>query len=291
MSLKDFVTKQKFRALITDYGDYFEFDVLSFGGMLAVQKGFAKSLNFYEAREYAKNLNLGGYNDWTIPSKDALIALFQLQKIYGLKPSEDSFWSSSLFGNMSKKPTLSTVSFSINPDDSGLVLSTSLDFYPFGKVFFANPSDWYECLNLRCVRICGTEKQEMSRNWLKYLSLFKEDIGWTYSVEELSENFIDRGDYIEFKKPIGTIRMIQKVGKKMSGPKAEFLEELDIYLKNLRSGGYSDWRIPTAEECKIIDQIKVFSGINYDDFTLREINMNPNINDRLFLSIYLFAVR
>ena len=143
MSLQDFITKQKFKAMITDYGDYFEFDVPSFGGMLAVQKGFASSLNWYEANEYAKNLNLGGYNDWAIPTKQELIALFQLQKIYKLVESDDSFWSSTFCG-LSTNPGFYTVSFSINPDDTGLVLSTSLDFYPLGKGFFSSATSCFK---------------------------------------------------------------------------------------------------------------------------------------------------
>ncbi|MBP5590834.1 DUF1566 domain-containing protein [bacterium] len=296
MSLQDFITKQKFKALITDYGDYFEFDVPSFGGMLAVQKGFAPSLNWYEAKEYAKNLNLGGYNDWTIPTKEELIALFQLQKIYKLEESDDSFWSSTYVGRLSTDPSLFTVSFLVNSDDTGLVLSTSLDFYPLGKVFFARPADWYSRYNVRCVRIDGAGEQEKYRDRTNFVKLVAKNISWTSSAEELIENFIDRGDYIEFKKPVGTIKMIQKIGKKIFfKAKEEFFEELNGYLRSLRSGGYNDWRIPTPEECKIIDQIKIFSGIHYD-FESRDLHylnyLKPDMpNDRSLLSINLFAVR
>ena len=82
-----------------------------------------------------------------------------------------------------------------------------------------------------------------------------------------SSNFIDRGDYIELKKPIGSIRMIQKdwIVHKTNwlSPKydtfdwataLELAERLDI-------GGFNDWRIPTIEEFKIIDKIKGVCGI------------------------------
>ena len=77
-----------------------------------------------------------------------------------------------------------------------------------------------------------------------------------------SNNFIDRGDYIELKEPIGSIRMIQKdwiVHKpNWLSPKYETFDwetALDL-AERLDIGGFNDWRIPTIEEFKIIDKIK-----------------------------------
>jgi hypothetical protein len=52
---------------------------------------------FEEAREYVKNMELGGYNDWRLPTKDELYTLCDLfeQKLAGdcpMKP-KGSYWS------------------------------------------------------------------------------------------------------------------------------------------------------------------------------------------------------
>lgn len=71
------------------------------------------------------------------------------------------------------------------------------------------------------------------------------------------ENFIDRGDYIELKKPIGNIRMIEKGSSNYMMDWNHAIE----YAENLRKGGFYDWRIPTKEELQIIYKIKDGCGI------------------------------
>ena len=69
-------------------------------------------------------------------------------------------------------------------------------------------------------------------------------------------NFIDKGDYIELKKPIGNIRMIQKgFAEDRTWRKA-----MD-YAKELRLGDFDDWRVPTKEELEEIYKIKDACGI------------------------------
>lgn len=74
------------------------------------------------------------------------------------------------------------------------------------------------------------------------------------------ENFIDKGDYIELKVPIGNIRMIEKV----CSPKEMNWNDAMQYAKKLRKGGFSDWRVPTKDELLEIYRIKDICGIKTD---------------------------
>ena len=76
-----------------------------------------------------------------------------------------------------------------------------------------------------------------------------------YSCSEI--NFIDRGEYIELKKPIGNIRMIEKG---CSNYMMDWNHAIE-YAENLRKGGFTDWRVPTKEELQIIYKIKDVCGI------------------------------
>ncbi|MBR6244576.1 DUF1566 domain-containing protein [bacterium] len=81
------------------------------------------------------------------------------------------------------------------------------------------------------------------------------------SEQELASNFIDRGDYIELVRPIGTIRMIQKG---MAQNAMNWHEAMD-YAKNLNLGGFTDWHVPTIEELKAIYKIQKICGIDKSD--------------------------
>jgi len=69
--------------------------------------------------------------------------------------------------------------------------------------------------------------------------------------------FLDRGDYIELKKPVGNIRMIEKG---CSNYMMDWNHAME-YAENLRKGGFTDWRVPTKEELEIIYKIKDACGI------------------------------
>lgn len=76
-------------------------------------------------------------------------------------------------------------------------------------------------------------------------------------------NFIDRGDYVELKIPLGRIKMIQKSAKRvLKFAKAE------EYAQDLSLGGFSDWVLPTQEELYEVFKIKDLAGImSYSDYT------------------------
>lgn len=75
---------------------------------------------------------------------------------------------------------------------------------------------------------------------------------------EVKANCIDRGDYIELIRPVLGIRMIEKECS------SNFMtwDQAMQYAKNLRKGGFSDWRVPTKEELLEISKIKDICGIN-----------------------------
>lgn len=78
------------------------------------------------------------------------------------------------------------------------------------------------------------------------------------------DNYVDKGDYIELVHPVGNIKMIQKYNV-ISGMFSKVLfswNEAIKFAKELRIGGFSDWRIPTKEELKMIYKIKDICGIN-----------------------------
>ena len=53
-------------------------------------------MNWHDAMDYAKKLNLGGFTDWHVPTIEELKEIYKIQKICGIEKSDDSwFWSSS----------------------------------------------------------------------------------------------------------------------------------------------------------------------------------------------------
>ena len=79
-----------------DRGDYIEV-IPPIGTIRMIQKGSAEvPMNWHDAMEYAKNLKLGGFTDWHIPTIEELKELYKIQKICGIEKSDEFwFWSSS----------------------------------------------------------------------------------------------------------------------------------------------------------------------------------------------------
>lgn len=68
----------------------------------------------------------------------------------------------------------------------------------------------------------------------------------------------DWGNYIALNPTINGILMIET-----DIPKYKMhWREAENYAKELNKGGYSDWRLPTTDELKIIYKIKDLCGIN-----------------------------
>lgn len=78
---------------IIDHGEYIEF-IKPINGIKMVQKEFSECLDWNSALGYAKTLNIGGYNDWSIPYFDELRTLYKIKDLCNIKPG-GAFWSMS----------------------------------------------------------------------------------------------------------------------------------------------------------------------------------------------------
>lgn len=78
----------------------------------------------------------------------------------------------------------------------------------------------------------------------------------------MKKNFIDHGDYIELNEPIGGIKMIAK-----NPPRTDRGERPDFNPNQNRLGGFTNWRIPTLENCETIREYIRVNGnvLNFED--------------------------
>lgn len=86
-------------------------------------------------------------------------------------------------------------------------------------------------------------------------------------IEELAQNgieicedpanYIDRGSCIELVKPVGRMKMIEKIGSRM----ALSCDEARKYAKGLDLGGFKDWHLPTIQELLAVYALKDICGI------------------------------
>jgi len=108
------------------------------------------------------------------------------------------------------------------------------------------------------------EKQsKQEKNCENCGKIFDEDFNFCpccgkFVMEIKAEDIVDHDDYIELKKPIGNIHMIEKTCLDESLSWVKAVE----YAQNLKLGDFDDWRIPTKEELEIIYKIKDSCGIS-----------------------------
>ena len=129
-----------------------------------------------------------------------------------------------------------------------------------------------ESLTWNCPK-CG--KKDITSNFCPECGTKKRIAG--------EKRYIDRGDYIELTVPIGNIRMIEKV----CSPNKMNWNDAMQYAKNLRKGGFDDWRVPTTEELLEIYKIKDICGINKNDNLLWSSSIQCEYpNFRWFVDFY-----
>ncbi len=89
---------EEFHKNIIDHGDYIEFKE-PIDGIYMIQKSFSENASFENALKYAKELTLGGFNDWQVPTIGNLKTIQRLKDILHLyiTDSKELFWSSSWF--------------------------------------------------------------------------------------------------------------------------------------------------------------------------------------------------
>lgn len=82
-----------------------------------------------------------------------------------------------------------------------------------------------------------------------------EEIDWDLkSLETGPFEFVNCGDYIVLAEPLGDVKMIEIFSTPEDFFRNLHFDEAKRYARNLRKGGYSDWRLPTIEELKMISK-------------------------------------
>lgn len=206
--------------------------------MIHKSKEWYISDSWNSALDYAETLNAGEFNDWHLPLREELETLSRIKAVCGLGGYNGYFWSSSTAA-----------------DDADLAFAVS--FYA-GTTKKLQKSRWKQFL---CVRVTPEEsvlhqeEAEKLRNLCINEKLAAE-CGFDI-LDDFKTNFIDCGDYIELKKPVGDISMIQKYP-------SEFTMTLDDAVKysaKLKLGGIDGWRLPTIEDIEILHKICNVCGI------------------------------
>lgn len=122
---------------------------------------------------------------------------------------------------------------------------------------------FFGCNNLKSIIIKGVDKDISEDAFCCCENLSKESIDSIFlcklgfnTMSELNSNFIDKGDFIECRKPIKGIAMIQKGYSENLN-----WENVEKYAKSIRLGNFDDWLIPSIDELKMLYSIKDICGI------------------------------
>lgn len=267
---KDFGFKsgEEFIDNIVDHGDYIEFKK-PVAGIRMFETGDYKSMDWYSALYYAADLKLGGYDDWRLPTKEDFEFIRNIRWLLGTEDDSCYFWTSDQ-ADYDKKDAW------WREDPSGMAITVSS--------YFENTdvhSKFSACQPVCCVRgaekeedfrkkrektlknACEEEKAEVKKRADKLLAEVLPEWGFK-TAEEFAENVIDKGDVIEFKRPVNGVKMIQKGS---SEKKLSWLEGVK-YAEGLELGGFKDWRLPTRCEMKVIHCVSLFRGIKWKNESL-----------------------
>ena len=262
---KDFGFKsgEEFIDNIVDHGDYIEFKK-PVAGIRMFETGDYKSMDWYSALYYAADLKLGGYDDWRLPTKEDFEFIRNIRWLLGTEDDSCYFWTSDQ-ADYDKKDAW------WREDPSGMAITVSS--------YFENTdvhSKFSACQPVCCVRgaekeedfrkkrektlknACEEEKAEVKKRADKLLAEVLPEWGFK-TAEEFAENVIDKGDVIEFKRPVNGVKMIQKGS---SEKKLSWLEGVK-YAESLELGGFKDWRLPTIGEMKVAHCVRIFCGIKW----------------------------
>ncbi len=119
---------------------------------------------------------------------------------------------------------------------------------------------------------CGTKKPEAKKGLtpeemaaerarIREALLSNKPISGSKPTNKVFPIYIDMGDYLELTFPIGNLHMIEK----NCSPTHMGWEQAMQYAKNLRKGGFNDWRVPTKEELELMYRMKFGFEIKEND--------------------------
>ena len=277
-----FTSGEEFINNIVDHGDYIEFKK-PVAGIRMFETGDYKSMDWYSAVYYAADLKLGCYDDWRLPTKKEFEFIRNIRWLLGTEDDSCYFWTSDK-ADYDKKDAW------WREEPSGMAITVSS--------YFENntiDSKFSSCNPVCCVR--GAEKEEDFRKkreeTLKNArdeeetevkkeadELLAEVLPeWGFkTAEEFAENVIDKGDVIEFKRPVNGVKMIQKGS---SEKKLSWLESVK-YAEDLEFGGFKDWRLPTSGEMDVIHCVRIFCGIKWKNEFLWSSTPREDYPDEIY---------
>ena len=219
-----------------------------FDGKYAADDNWVKWAGAMAHALYLNNHNYGGFSDWSPLCLDEFDVLVDS----GILPNEE-FLQDGIYDSMECDEDMAEDDY-----ERYQVYSTRGGAHGGGYSDAIDSLGGYIC----CVSYGKKSEEEDSteENCENTEIDTKEDVKENFDPQAVK--IVDKGDYIEITPPIGNIRMIAKE----KSPKELTWEEAFDYAKKLRTGGFSDWRVPTKEELEIIYKIKDRCGIEDTDW-------------------------
>ena len=92
LGIRTGMTEEELKYNFIDKGWYVEL-VHPIGRINMIEKCWTQSLSFDSAQDYAKNLALGEFTDWRIPSIDELEIIYKIKDFLGINACDGVFWS------------------------------------------------------------------------------------------------------------------------------------------------------------------------------------------------------
>lgn len=269
-----------------DHGEYIEF-IRPIDGITMIQKCNNQSMDIKAAIDYVCKLNVGGFTDWQLPSIENLKTLYKLNTVYNIIANDGVFWSSSWFSSL---PDRSCEYLNIEGEeclryDSHRTLDFKTGTISSIQTGYMNSKYELKYANDACNIICirSSKPSEQPQEHLQPIKIMGEPFELDVDISKLKNNFIDHGDYIEFKEPINGILMVQK--KYSNSCK---LEEAEKLANEMNLGGYNDWLIPTIQELQTLYHIRDYLDMKKGGTLWSSSTMNKKVDTvyQLFTSKY-----
>ena len=185
-------------------------------------------MSWYEAKEYAENLELAGYEDWRMPTIKELYSLIDFNgNCNTLTPYINTDYFDFEWGDEEGGDRLIDAQYF----SSNIYVGTTMN--GMKTVFGVNFADGR-------IKGYGFETPDGEQTFLRYIRCVRG--GNNYGVN----NFVDNGDGTITDNATGLMWM------KTDSDKAMNWEEALSYAENLEASGYSDWRLPNAKELQSI---------------------------------------
>ena len=230
-----------------DKGDYIQLKKPVCGITMIHKRGPNYNLKWLDAIRYAKNSRLAGYNDWVVPCKEELEVIFQLRNVCEIDWGID--WAYHYYGSR-------WWSSSINSDNTNEVICME------ENETSGNSEYKYYYINWECrvffIRVIPELYNHHDVMELREGILDKIAVKFDFdSAKHFRNNFVDKGEYVELKQPVGGILMIQKE----TTLDVNWNESME-YARNLSLAGFDDWFIPLKEELMTLYLINMIFNKN-----------------------------